>query len=135
MKPARPPRWLLKVFLAVNSILFLAPGYLRAQQPASCQDWTAVQSWTGTITVSGSGTSTSRGNTYTISEQATISFTSATPDPVEFGPCGTSFPSTNQWFVSGSPVASSVTIHDQIVGPAGSCTVNIDVANGTTSTG
>ena len=135
MKPARPPRWLLKVFLVVNSILFLAPGYLRAQQPASCQDWTAVQSWTGTITVSGSGTSTSRGNTYTISEQATISFTSATPDPVEFGPCGTSFPSTNQWFVSGSPVASSVTIHDQIVGPAGSCTVNIDVANGTTSTG
>ena len=74
--------------LAVLTIFLFAGTTVRAQtpgQPATCADWFAVQSWTGTITYSGSGSgSDQHGNSQTISETARIDFTTAkNPSPCD----------------------------------------------------
>ena len=65
--------------LVVLGILFVAPGMASAQTPAlTCDDWSAVDKWTGTVTVNGSGTASDQfGNSYTLQESATIQFVSS----------------------------------------------------------
>src|SRR4029077_10755655 len=63
--------------LAVAILLLSFGAPAKAQnQPATCADWFAVQSWTGVVTYSGSGSgSDQNGNTEELSESATINFT------------------------------------------------------------
>ena len=129
--------------LALLTIFLFVPATTRAQtQPATCADWLAVQSWTGTVTYSGSGgSSLPNGNSETISESATVNFTTAkgnTPCDVNgdfsnFGSYG--------WSTEGlQSVSYHVTVHDTFSGPqdnghGGTCTgtTTWDVANGTSS--
>ena len=130
--------------LALLTIFFLAGGAVQAQtgQPATCADWFAVQSWTGTITYSGSGSgSDQNGNSQTISESARIDFTTAKSS----SPCDVNGDFSGGVIVWGwtSPVAKttySVTLHDVFTSPqrdskgnACTATTNVDVTNGTSS--
>lgn len=123
MKPAQPTRWsLLEVALTLTSVLLFTPQHLRAQQgqPATCADWTAVQSWSGTITVSGSGQSTDQaGNSSIVSESATINFkTARSPSACNpFAPNQAFSSETFPWLASASQVTYSVTVHDKVTRP------------------
>src|SRR2546423_3203477 len=130
--------------LAVLTIFFLADGAVQAQtpgQPATCADWFAVQSWTGTVTYSGSGSgSNQNGSSETISESARIDFTTEK---------NSSGCNVNGDFSNGagwgwtSPLAKttySVTLHDVFTsqqrdskGNPCTGTINTDVTGGTSS--
>jgi len=117
---------------------------VRAQdQPVTCADWFAVQSWSGTITYSGSGSgSDNAGNSQTISESAQIAFTTAkgtTPCDIN----GNFSPGLVGWGWSADGIQSTyrVTAHDTFStmvndGHGGKClsTINDDVTDGTSST-
>jgi hypothetical protein len=123
------------VLLAGGCFLFPQESKAQQQPSATCEDWTAVQSWSGTITVSGSGQHSENGNTYTTSESATITFkTTTTPsacDPFLLN-------QTFTWLAQSPQVTSSVTIHDKATTPCTGSdgktytqTTSYDVDNGT----
>lgn len=117
----QPRRILGFVVFAVGAPL-LTPRHLWAQQqpPATCADWTSIQSWNGTITVSGSGQSTDQiGSTVTVSENTTITFTL----PANTGN-NCSFPLAT-WVAPSSQVIYSVNMQDQLMTPS------VDPATGT----
>src|SRR5882762_838789 len=103
----------LRASLVLLGVLVLAPQHLWAQQrqPATCTDWTSIQSWSGTITVSGAGQANDPvniGTTYTTSVQGTISFAAAT-NPSGSNLCG---PNIGQsWSALNSQATYSVNIH------------------------
>jgi hypothetical protein len=147
MNSIQSARWfLLKAALTLTSVLLFTPQHLRAQQqqPATCASWTAVQSWSGTITVSGSGQSTDQaGNSSIVSESATINFKTAR-SPSDCNPFASNqaFNSeTFPWLASASQVTYSVTVHDKVTRPCTgtdlktyTATTSYDVDNGMSTT-
>jgi hypothetical protein len=135
-------RWFLQAAILLSAFLFFSPHQLRAQQQqaATCNDWTAVQSWSGTMTVSGSGQSTDQnGNVYTTSESAIIGF-KTTNSPIACDPSPLLNHEAFSWQGNGSQVSYSVAVHDKVVSPClGSDgntytqTTSYDVDNGTNS--
>jgi hypothetical protein len=119
MNSIQPTRWFLQAALTLTSVLLFTPQHLRAQQqqPLTCADWTAVQSWSGTITVSGSGQSTDQaGNSSIVSESATINFkTTRSPSACNPFASNQAFSSeTFPWLAGASQVTYSVTVHDKV---------------------
>jgi hypothetical protein len=99
----------LKLF-TLGGALFLLPHLARAQSPPlTCEDWAAVDKWTGTIHVRGSGTSTDQnGNTYKVQESETITFTTTT------GPGNCDGINTGwSWTGQNSDVTASVNIQNE----------------------
>ena len=129
--------------LALTSISLFMPARTPAQtKPATCADWFAVQSWNGTVTYSGSGKgSLPNGTSQTISESATVSFTTAKGNQG----CDVNGDFSNfvgiDWSTAGlQSITYHVTVHDTFTstqdnGHGGTCTAttNWDVANGTSS--
>jgi hypothetical protein len=127
----------LRASLVLVGFLFLAPQHLRAQQqqPATCEDWLAIASWSGTITLTGSGQGTNpNGSTYTISRSATINFTTGNAP----GFCR-NFPTSTAWIFL-DPQRGSYSMHDKVTDPSVDtnghpCTIttsfDVDVSNGT----
>ena len=129
--------------LGLMMICLLIPTRTPAQtKPATCADWLAVQSWTGTVTYSGSGESTlPNGNSQTISESATVNFTTSKGNRgCDVNGDFSNFVGTD-WSTAGlQSITYHVTVHDPLrvcrYGHGGTCTAttNWDVANGTSST-
>lgn len=130
--------------LGLMMICLLIPARTPAQtKPATCADWLAVQSWTGTVTYSGSGESTlPNGNSQTISESATVNFTTSKGNRgCDVNGDFSNFVGTD-WSTAGlQSITYHVTVHDTFTslqdnGHGGTCTAttNWDVANGTSST-
>jgi len=129
--------------LAVAILLLSFGAPAKAQnQPATCADWFAVQSWTGVVTYSGSGSgSDQNGNTEELSESATINFTTeknSSPCDVN-GDFGNGLAITG-WTSAPAKTTFSVTLHDVFTSPqtdskGNRCTgtINTDVTNGTSS--
>ncbi len=116
--------------LGLLSILLFTPTAARAQtQPATCADWMAVQSWTGTVTYSGSGEfSLSNGDSQSISESATINFTTAKGNqPCDINGDFSNF-GTSAWITQGlQSITYRVTVHNTYTtqldnGHGGTCT-------------
>lgn len=129
--------------LALVTICLFIPARTPAQtKPATCADWLAVQSWTGTVTYSGSGESSfPNGTSQTISESATVNFTTAKGNQgCDVNEDFSNFGSTG-WSTEGlQSITYHVTVHDTFTstqdnGNRGTCTAttNWDVANGTSS--
>jgi hypothetical protein len=129
--------------LALMTICLFIPARTPAQtKPATCADWLAVQSWTGTVTYSGSGGGPlPNGNSQTISESATVNFTTAKGNQgCDVNGDFSNFGSTG-WSTAGlQSTTDHVTVHDTFTstqddGHGGTCTAttNWDVANGTSS--
>jgi hypothetical protein len=98
--------------LALAGALFLLPQFACAQTSQgalTCEDWAAVDKWTGTIHISGSGVSTDQfGNTYKIQESAAIQF-STTTGPGNCG--GTNFGWS--WDAQNSNITYSVNVQNE----------------------
>ena len=103
--------------LTIGIAVLLAATFARAQAPtATCSDWAAIQSFTGTITVSGSGqASDQNGDTGNVSENVTLTFKLATPDFVG-NPCSSPAPFGFDAF--GSQATYSVNMHDVFTSPS-----------------
>jgi hypothetical protein len=101
----------LKLF-TLGGALLLLPHLARAQSPQgplTCEDWAAVDKWTGTIHISGTGTSTDQaGNTYKVQESATIQF-STTTGPGNCGGANTGW----SWDAQNSNITYSVNIQNE----------------------
>jgi hypothetical protein len=133
--------------LSALVLVFLFGSTTQAQQqkPATCADWFAVQSWTGTLTYSGSGSgSDAHGNSESIAESATINFTTAKGT----SPCDINGDFSNgqvSWGWSATtttPPTYRVTVNDSLTsqstdGSGKPCTSTItwDAANATSANG
>ena len=134
---------LLIGMLAVGILLLSFAGATKAQnQPATCADWFAVQSWSGTVTFSGSGSgSAQNGDTEEISERATINFTTdKSPSGCNINGDFSTGIGIAGWISSPAKTTYSVTLHDVFTSPqtdskGNRCTstINTDITNGTSS--
>jgi len=131
---------IVTILLAAFSLLLPFSGTTKAQdQPITCRDWLAIQSWSGTITISGSGSSSDQfGNSASISESATVTFsTDRSPSPCDVNDLSGV---GGGWSGANSQMTYSVKIHDEYQGNSEdenhhSCvqTINQDIDGGTSS--
>jgi hypothetical protein len=112
------------------------------QKPATCADWFAVQSWTGTITYNGSGSgSGGQGQSEIISESARIDFTTAKGS----SPCNINGAFANGvgiwgWSAVGIQSTYHVNVHDSFEtqgqdenGAPCTSTLTSEISNGTSA--
>jgi hypothetical protein len=133
--------------LSALVLLLLSGSTMQAQQqkPATCADWFAVQSWTGTLTYSGSGSgSDAHGNSESIAESATINFTTAkNTSPCDINGDFSNGPVSWDWSATTTtPSTYRVTVNDSFTtqstdGSGKPCTSTItwDAANATSANG
>ena len=134
-------RLLIGVLVVVVLLLPFSVVTKAQDLPATCADWSAVQSWTGTITYSGSGSGSKDGLTEEISEHATINFTTEkSPSPCDINGDFSNGEGITGWSSLTAKTTYSVTLHDVFTSPqtdsnGHSCTgtINYDVTNGTAS--
>lgn len=104
---------IVTILLAAFFLLLPWSGTTKAQdQPITCRDWFAIQSWGGTITISGSGASSDQlGNSASISESATITFaTDRSTSPCDVNDLSNA---GNGWTAANTQVTYSVSLHDE----------------------
>ena len=133
-----------RLFLSVAVAILLIAGRAAAQdQPITCADWMAVQSWSGTVTYSGSGSgSDQNGNSESISESARIDFKTGkfnrpcdvNGDFSTFGLAGWSADATQTTYHVNLQNTASVPSTDKNNHPC-TATINYDVSGGTSSNG
>ena len=131
------------VFAVATAILLFAGRAAAQNEPTTCADWLAVQSWSGTVTYSGSGGgSDQNGNSETISESARIDFkTAKSNQPCDINGSFSNFGTTG-WSADATQTTYKVNLHDTSSVPSTdknnhpcTATINYDVGGGTSSNG
>ncbi len=130
-------------FVVAVAMLLIAGRVAAQDEPITCADWLAVQSWSGTITYSGSGSgSDQNGNSETVSESARIDFTTEKSNmPCDINGDFSIFGTTG-WSANATQTTYKVSVHDTFSSPQkdrnnNPCTATIsdDVDNGTSNAG